>query len=297
MEYRSVIGGGLVVCGTLLGVIQGLQYVRVPETAAVLLFNTVPFVLVAGAIVYTGVAIATHETYETYAPLIVSWGVGGAVGFVAVFTLMTGTTEQVGFSLVLGAVDAGSAGGLAGLLIGLYDTRSRQTLATVEQLATKLELLNTYGKVLNQSADVESVSALCIEVVELVLDGNGAIFAIGDGDDSEVIDTTLPAVDSEAFAAVSRAVGEAESLETVTEATGFEALRNGEPGRTIAVPIPAGETTAVLVGVFYDTETLDSKTLDLFEILAAHVSTALSSVDTDEHLTEFTESQGGCPEA
>lgn len=291
MGYRSVVGGGLVVFGTLLGMIQGFQYLRFSDPTAVLLLNTVPFMLVAGAIVYTGVAIATGESYETYATLIVSWGIGGAVGFVAVFTLLTGTSEQVGLSLVFGAVDAGSAGGLAGILIGLYDTRSRQTLATVERLATKLETLNTYGKVLNQSTTVESVSALCIEVVEFVLDGNGAVFAISDGADSEIIDTTLPSVDSEALAAVSRAVAEAGSLETVTDAAGFEALRNGTPGRTIAIRIPAGETTAVLVGVFYDIETLDPKTVDLFEILAAHVSTALSSVDAEESQTEFIESR------
>ena len=90
MEYRSVIGGGLVVCGVLLATLQALQYVRFPETAAVLLLNTVPFMLVAAAIVYTGVTIAIYEKYDEYATLIVSWAVGGAVGFVAVFTEIQG---------------------------------------------------------------------------------------------------------------------------------------------------------------------------------------------------------------
>jgi hypothetical protein len=288
MKYRSVIGGGLVICGVLLGTLQALQYVRFPETAAVLLLNTVPFMLVAAAIVYTGVAIASREQYDEYATLIVSWAVGGAVGFVAVFTLLTGTSNQVGLTLLLGAVDAGSAGGLAGLLIGLYDTQNRQNLATVERFAEKLETLNNYGKVLNQSTGVESVSALCIEVVEFVLDGNGATFVIDTDEESYIVDTTLPDVDTgDALERATQELRETEPLQTVTEAAGFEAIRNDQPGKTMAIRIPAGDATAVLVAVYYDIDDIDEKNVDLFELLAAHVSTALSTVDTGRLNPEF----------
>lgn len=291
MRYRSAIGWGLVVCGGLLGTLQGLQYVRYPETAAVLLLNTVPFVFVAAAIVYTGVAIATREQYDEYATLISSWGVGGAVAFVAVFVLLTGTSEQRGLTLLLGAVDAGSAGGLAGLLVGLYDTRNRQTLATVERFAEKLETLNTYGKVLNQSTDVESVSALCIEVVEFVLDGSGATFVIDTDDDSYLVDTTLSGDGiGEALEEATQDLRETEPLQTVTEAAGFDAIRNDRPGETMAIRIPAGDATAVLVAVYYDTDDVDETNIDLFEILAAHVSTALSALDSHHLRTEFMDS-------
>jgi len=287
MEYRSVIGGGLVVCGVLLGTLQALQYVRFPETAAVVLLNTVPFIFVAAAIVYTGVTIAIREEYDEYATLIVSWAVGGAVGFVAVFTLLTGTSNQTGVTLLLGAVDAGSAGMLAGLLVGLYDTRNRQTLATVEQFAQKLETLNNYGKVLNQSTGVESVSALCIEVVEFVLDGSGATFVIDNDDEAYIVDTTLPDIDTGDLERATQELSETESLTTLTEGEGFEAIRNDQPGQTIAIRIPAGDATAVLVAVYYDIDDVDETNIDLFEILAAHVSTSLSTVDTQRLQTEF----------
>ena len=287
MEYRSVIGGGLVVCGVLLGTLQALQYVRFPETAAVVLLNTVPFIFVAAAIVYTGVTIAIREEYDEYATLIVSWAVGGAVGFVAVFTLLTGTSTQDGLTLLLGAVDAGSAGMLAGLLVGLYDTQNRQTLATVEQFAQKLETLNNYGKVLNQSTGIESVSALCIEVVEFVLDGSGATFVIDNDDEAYIVDTTLPDIDTGDLERATQELSETESLTTLTEGEGFEAIRNDQPGQTIAIRIPAGDATAVLVAVYYDIDDVDETNIDLFEILAAHVSTSLSTVDTQRLQTEF----------
>jgi len=290
MEYRSVIGGGLVVCGVFLGTLQALQYVRFPETAAVVLLNTVPFIFVAAAIVYTGVTIAIYEKYDEYATLIVSWAVGGAVGFVAVFTLLTGTSTQDGLTLLLGAVDAGSAGMLAGLLVGLYDTQNRQTLATVEQFAQKLETLNNYGKVLNQSTGVESVSALCIEVVEFVLDGSGATFVIAENDEAYIVDTTLPDIDTGDLERAKRELHETEALNTVIDGAGFDKIRNEQPGETIAIRIPAGDATAVLVAVYYDIDDVDETNIDLFEILAAHVSTALSTVDTQRLQTEFMES-------
>jgi len=281
MQYRSGIGGGLVLVGVLLIVVQTLEYLRFPAASTTLLFNTVPFALVSAAIVYTGVTIATTDSYGEYATLLVTWAVGSAVGFVAVFTLITGTSEQAGLTLLLGAVDAGSAGGLAGLLIGLYDAQSRQTLTTVEGFADKLEGLNKYGKVLNQSQTVESVSALCIEVVEVVLDGDGAVFMRGDDESFSVVDTTLPDVDPEgAIGRAARDMSDRETLQTVTDGEGFDEIRNGEPGSTLAIRIPSGDTTAVLFAVYYDLDEPNDENIDLFEILAAHVATALSSVDS-----------------
>lgn len=281
MQYRSVIGSGLVLVGVLLVAIQILEYLRFPADSTALLFNTVPFALVAAAIVYTGGTIATDDAYSEYATLIITWGVGSAVGFVAVFTLITGTSQQTGLTLLFGAVDAGSAGGLAGLLIGLYDAQNRRTLTTVESFADKLKGLNKYGKVLNQSQNIESVSALCIEVVEFVMDGDGAVFLRGDDESFSVVDTTLPDVDPEG--AVGRAaadMSDREALQTVTEGEGFDEIRNGNPGSTLAIRIPSGETTAVLFAVYYDIDDPDDENIDLLEILAAHVATALSSVDT-----------------
>jgi len=209
---------------------------------------------------------------------------------VAVFTLLTGTSTQDGLTLLLGAVDAGSAGMLAGLLVGLYDTQNRQTLATVEQFAQKLETLNNYGKVLNQSTGVESVSALCIEVVEFVLDGSGATFVIAENDEAYIVDTTLPDIDTGDLERAKRELHETEALNTVIDGAGFDKIRNEQPGETIAIRIPAGDATAVLVAVYYDIDDVDETNIDLFEILAAHVSTALSTVDTQRLQTEFMES-------
>ncbi len=279
MQYRPVIGGGLVLAGLLLAGIQLLQLTQLPGSAAALAFNTLPFVLIAVAISYTGVTIARKEAYETYATRIVSWGVGSAVGFVAVFFLSTGTTEQAGLTLLLGAVDAGSAGGLAGLLVGLYDVKSRQTLATVEAFADKLDGLNQYGKVLNQSSDVESISSLCIEVVEFVLGGDGAVFLTDRGGEFKPVSSTLTEPDSSTLQEAAEAMTAHDPLVTVTENEGFDAIRNGGSGTTLGIQIPHGEKTAVLFAVFYDLDEPDEETVDLLEILAAHVGTALSSIE------------------
>ncbi|MFO7834437.1 MAG: hypothetical protein R6V31_10405 [Halohasta sp.] len=278
MQYHSVIGWGLVVVGVLLGALQAVQYLwSTPSTA--LVFSTLPFVLVAAAIGFTGSTIARRETYEGYAALIVAWGVGGAVGFVAVFSLATATTPQAGPALLFGAADAGAAGGLAGLLVGLYDVESRRTLSTVERFAERLEGLNTYGKVLNQSPDVESVSALCVEVVEFVLDGDGALFVTTDAESVSVVDTTLPEVDPNGpLGEAVTAMADHEPLETVTDEPGFAGVRNDQPGSTLAVRIPHGEGSAVLFAVYYDVERPPEELVDPFEILAAHAATALSSV-------------------
>lgn len=287
MQYRTVIGGGLVVSGVLLGVIQVVEYLQYPAPSTILLFNTVPFILVSAAIAFTGVTLLRGDEYGEYATLVISWGVGGAVAFIAVFTLITGTNQQDGLTLLFGALDAGTAGGLAGLLIGLYDARSRRTLATVERSAEKLKGLNKYGKVLNESSNVASVSALCIEVLELVLDSDGAVFVHGDGKEFRLVDTTLPDVDTDG--AVGRAARDAsdhEKLQTLTDGEGFDEIRNGEPGSTLAVPIPCDGHVVVLFAVYYDIDEPDTENIDLLEILAAHAATALSSVKTAQHVDE-----------
>ena len=286
MQYRPVIGGGLAVTGLLLAAIQLLQLTQLPGSSATLAFNTLPFVLVAAAISFTGVAIARDETYETYATRIIAWGVGSAVGFVAVFVLSTGSTEQAGLTLLLGAVDAGTAGGLAGLLIGLYDVKNRRTLATVEAFADKLDGLNQYGKVLNQSTDIESVSALCIEVVEFVLGGDGAVFLTDHSGAFEPVSSTVLEADTAEITRAAGAMVDRDPLEAVTDGDGFSAIRNGEAGTTLGVQIPHGEGTAVLFAVFYDLEEPNEETVDLLEILAAHVATALSSAEIEQMTDE-----------
>lgn len=284
MRYRPVIGGGLVIAGLLLAGLQLLQLTQLPGSATTLAFNTLPFVLISAAISYTGLTIARDETYKAYATLVISWGIGTAIGFVAVFILITGTAQQTGVTLLLGAVDAGTAGGLAGLLIGLYDTKNRRMLATVEAFANKLDGMNQYGKVLNQSTDIESVSALCIEVVEFVLDGDSAAFLTGD-QEFETVSSTLLAADDAAITEAAAGMADHESLVAVSDSEGFAALRNDESGTTLGIQIPYDDRTAVLLAVFSKFDDPDEETVDLLEILAAHVATALSSADM-RHATD-----------
>ncbi len=285
MTYRPVIGGGLVIVGALLAGIQLLQLTQVPGPTTLLAFNTLPFVLVAAAISYTGLTIARKDRYETYATRIISWGIGSAVGFVAIYTLITGTAEHTGLTVLFGAVDAGSAGGLAGLLIGLYDAKTRRTLVTVEAFADKLDGMNQYGKVLNQSTDIESVGSLCIEVVEFVLGGDGAVFLTGD-ETFTTVSSTMPSADTAEINRAAATLAEHEPLVTVRDSEGFPTLRDGEPGTTLGIQIPHGTQTAVLFAVFYGVDDPDEETLDLLEILAAHVATALSSIDMRESVDD-----------
>ncbi|MFW6321000.1 MAG: hypothetical protein ACOC0Z_04060 [Halohasta sp.] len=280
MRYRSAIGGGIVVSGVLLVVLQVLQYRYFPASSTELLFNTVPFVMIALAICFTGVTIVREEQYDDHAALIATWGVGGAVGFVAVFTLLTfGIVDHSGVGLLIGTVDAGGAGGLAGLLVGLYDAQSRQTLATVETFAEKLKGLNRYGKALNESNDPHAISSLCIEVVEVVLRSHGSAFLLQEDEGFEVVNTTLTGDEiRDVLVEVSKdlTAGEPpEPLTVVRDEDGFDRIRSGEPGTTLAIRIPAGDTSALLFSVYYDTDSVDAADIDLLELLAAHTSTTL----------------------
>ena len=103
-----------------------------------------------------------------------------------------------------------------------------------------------------------------------------------------MVDVTLLDVDSgDTLERAIADLSEAESLYTVMETAWFDRIRNDQPGKTIAIRIPASDATTVLVAVYYDIEEVDEKHINLFEILAAYVSTALSTVDTDRLNPEF----------
>lgn len=283
MRHRLTIGSAIVVSGLALVALQVLQYRYFPATRGELLFNTVPFVLVSLAIVYTGVRITSREIYDEHASLIAAWGVGGAVGFAAVFTLISfSITGLPGRALLFGSIDAGSAGGLAGIVVGVYDMRNRRTLATVETFAEKLKGLNRYGKVLNQSTEVHAVSSLCIEVADIVLNSDGAAFLIRRDGSYEIIDATLMGEDMQAMLReASESFPADEPLSAVTDGEQFDRLRNNDPGTTLGIKIPAGDTTAVLYSVYDDVGEIDAKDIEMFELLAAHASTALLSIDAE----------------
>lgn len=208
MERRQLVGAAIVAIG--VGAI-GLQIVEFAGPAAVspaVFFNTIPFVWIGAAIAYAGYRIGREDRYDGYAATVGLWAGGGAALFVAIVALsLVGLPIGGGRSIAILFADAASAGVLAGLLVGLYDVRSRRREAETEALAQQLEGTSHYGRALHEASTVQEISALCVQAVEFAIGGRGAAFVYGHGGDrgardhdaddreaggSEVLDSTLP---------------------------------------------------------------------------------------------------------
>ena len=290
MNRNRTASVGIVGLGVVL---TAIQLTRWPALSLLAVYTSVPFVLISLTLAYSGFWLARTDQYGEYADLVLVWTIGAGTTFGAVAILMVlsaedGPTAGLGLSLVWDTLTAGT---LAGALVGLYDAQSRDRLVAleaerdrIEAFAHKAKSLNHYGKALNQSRSVFEVSALSIEVLELLIGSRDAAVALVD-DETTLLDSTITA-DSAPFLR--------QTAEQVSREEGMECVRCPEdvscsiPGdvsaeAVVAVPIPAesGATLVVMALLDADDEYSDED-VDLLESLAAHVGTALSQVDLDE---------------
>ena len=278
---------GVALVGTGLGAVQLISW---PSATLADVFISLPFVWMAIALVYAGYWLVRNDQYREYADRVLAWTLGAAVTFgaVGVLVVLSASTPRIDQILLEPVADLLVAGALSGSLVGLYDAQSRDRFDAlqaerdrIEAFANKAESLNHYGKALNQSMSVYEVSALSIEVLELLIGGRGAAVVIVDDAGASLLDSTVADSDSSFVERAAERVAERDPMTTVRYPQDLELTgpNHMDVQEIVAVPIATeGEETIVLVAL-PGADDYGDEDIDLLESLSAHVGTALSRVD------------------
>jgi len=269
---------------TLGGVGVGLAAVQATTLAAgstaTVVIRSVPMFAIAAAVTFAGVWAGVRTAPET--ERLVAWTVGGGTTVGAVFLLaVLGVGVPTGLPAYL--ADGFTGGTLLGLLVGVYDARSRERRSEVEAFARSVAALNQYGKALNGSRTLDDISGLCVEAVEFLVSGDGAAFLLVDeADDVTVVDSTLRGDDELAvLESLATSVDPDDDIEAVRYAEPAVELGTDTPSAALVIAVDTGRGRAVIVSLSTTTDVAyDDEDVDLLETLAAHASTALTGVET-----------------
>lgn len=290
MNRNRTASVGIVGLGVAL---TAIQLSRWPAFSLREVYTSVPFVLISLTLAYSGIWLARTDQYGAYADRVLVWTVGAGTTFGAVAILMIlstedGSTAGLGLSVVWDTLTAGT---LAGALVGLYDAQSRERLVAleaerdrIEAFANKAKSLNHYGKALNQSRSVFEVSALSIEVLELLIGSRDAAVVLVD-DQTTLLDSTIAAGAESFLRQTAEAVSQEDGMECVQCPEDVACSIPGDVSAeaVVGVPIPAESGgTLVVMALLEADDQYSGEDVDLLESLAAHVGTALSQVDVDE---------------
>lgn len=288
MGRRHVAGGTIAVVGLTLAMVQiqhAVVQTRVPLAQIV---EAGPFAMLGLSIVFVGYWLTSAEHHEPDAYRVLAWGGGGLVLFLSVSALILFGQNVATDSLSRGAyvaADLATVGAVAGVVVGLYDARSReQTRAVAEQrdrvqtFANKAADVNNYGRALNQCATPSEVAALLIQAVQALLDLDETAVLEGADGGFRVVESTITAVPDSALASVAERTADAEPA--TVETFGTELPPDVATRTDTVVGLLVSDTTGppVVILAFGDGRTIADETVQLFELLAAHAGTALDGI-------------------
>lgn len=293
MQRRTLYGGSLGAAGLLLAGIQLLQGIQQVEgfdggdRAIVYAFETVPFVLIGLALAFVGYWLTTQPAYEPDLPRIVAWGVGSTLLFASVAALILFSQQVTANSLTGGeyvAMNQVTVGAVVGVLVGLYDARSRQgqrELAAerdrVEQFAQKAADVNNYGRELNRSDSLDEVSSLCIQGIQAFLDVTGVAIVATDADDHEFLDNTVVSAADETLFELANDALDQEPASAVTVEDPPDAL--DAPTDLLSMLVTAHDDSSIVLLAFVDeSNALEIEDVQLLEMLVAHAATAVDRI-------------------
>jgi len=302
MQRRTLYGAGLVATGVLLAgtqFVQGLQQLggfEGTDRVLVFAFETVPFVLVALSLSFVGYWLTTQAQFEPDLPRILAWGAGSTLLFASVGALfvfsqqVTGTTFQQAQYIAMNQITVGA---VVGVLVGLYDARSRLRQRElqaerdrVETFAQKAADVNNYGRELNRSSSLAEVSSLCIQGLGTFLDVTEMAFVVTDGEEYEFVDNTVLDTPEEALSGIIDGALDQEPASVVAESSP-DGVDRGE--QVVSILITAREESSVVLLAFSDEPGLGEEDVQLIEMLVAHAATAV------ERIYERRVSVGGDP--
>jgi hypothetical protein len=290
MRERSIYGGVLAIVGLVLVVIQVLHgFQQDFGNDVVLVVDVLPFALAALTLTYTGFWLATNEGFEDYLPVVFAWGAGGSVLFAAVAALLIfgqnvtlGTLDRAVFV----AVDNITVGVMVGVLVGLYDARSRRRLDDLRHQRDRIEAfgnraadVNNYGRALGQATTLDEVSALCVQALGTLL-GVTRVAVVDVGrEDLRVLDSTLAASDEDLVRAV-EAARDQDPASIVVWDTDPPVEVGTDAGPLVTITVgDAGPRTVYIVAVAPRGTVFEDENVELTELLVGHVATALGHVD------------------
>lgn len=296
MERRDVFGGGIAIAGLLLTglqLVQGLQQLEGFEGAnrvVVFTFETLPFVLIGLALAYLGYWLSRQPDYEQDLPRIVAWGVGSTLLFASVGALILFSQQVKPAVDILGqaqyvVINQITVGAVVGVLVGLYDARSRARERALEAERDRVELfakkaadVNNYGRELNRSDSIDEVSSLCIQSLQAFLDLTELAFVITDDEEAELVDNTVVNVSDDALAELARQSLYQEPATLVThDELPPELAERGDSAISLLVTGHA-DSSVVLLALTDDDSAFGETDIQLLEMLVAHAATALDRI-------------------
>lgn len=298
MERREYYGGGIALVGVVLTLIQLFQGVQQLEghtglsdsdLVIIFAFETVPFVIIGASLIYVGYWLSRQPTYETDLQRICLWGTGSAIMFASVSALILFSQQVTLNTLEQGqyiAMNLITLGTVVGVLVGIYDARSRANVRDLERerdrvqaFAGKAADINNYGRELNRAQSLDEVSALCIEALQTLLGiTETAMIAVGDEEDT-VINSTVVNVDDDALIEVAaNSLDQNQSDAEVHDVlpAGFEDVADW----VLTILVTEHEDTAVvLVTMAEETDAFEGdEDVQLLELLVTHAATALDRI-------------------
>jgi len=300
MNQRLVTGTALALSGVVLAGIQVLhavQQTRIPVAVAV---DALPFATMALAIAYAGVWLARDTTDEAATSRVGAWAAGGMVAFTAVAALLlfsqrvtTGSLARASFL----TVDLVTVGALAGVLVGLYDARSRGRLREleadrdrIEAFAGKAADVNNYGRAIASAPSVDGVAAYVVEAFSTMTGmEETAVIRISD-DNSTALANTIRTVPVDAVGAFARAVRTRQQGAITVHDRPFPVdLPESVTGCVSVVVLNDDDATTVVLSLATDDTTVAAEDEKLLELIVSHASVRMATLDrrsADEGYTD-----------
>ncbi|MFD1589023.1 hypothetical protein ACFR9U_18745 [Halorientalis brevis] len=292
---RQAQGATIAVSGLLLAGVQLVHATSRTQTTVGFLIDGVPFVLMALAITYAGYWVL-RGTDDEHTTIVGAWALGGAVGFAAISALLLTSmnvaldTFPVFESAPAIAIDSITVGILAGVLVGVYDARSRTRLAELERQRDRIEGfanraadMNNYGRALNECATVEEVSALCIEAVATLVDITDTAFVERRGEMATIVDATIVGVPDETIAEMAMRGRDAELATVVTHTEDVPATLDGVESLLTIRVAETEHSQITIVALNRGSQEITDETKALLEMLVSHAGTALENIYSPSH--------------
>jgi hypothetical protein len=290
MNQRLLTGAALAVSGVVLAAMQvfhAVQQTRIPVAVAV---DALPFVAMGLAVTYAGVWLARDTAFEGATSRVAAWAAGGTVTFAAVAALLLFSQRVTSGSLARASyltVDLVTVGALAGVLVGLYDARSRSRLRElaaerdrVEAFAGKAADVNNYGRAIASAPSVDGVAAFVVEAFGTMTGmEETAVIQLRDGD-AVALANTVRTVPVDVVAEFAQAVRAQEQGAVIVHDRPFPVdIPESVTDCVSAVVLDDEDETTVVISVTTDETTVGEEDQKLLELLVSHASVRMATLD------------------
>jgi len=289
MHRRTLAGLGLAVAGLVLAGIQLVHAIQQTDIPVAIAVDALPFVAMGLALVYAGYWLARDDAFETTAARVVVWGAGATVAFAAVAALILFSQQVTMGSLDRATyltVDILTVGALTGVLVGLYDARSRNRRHEleierdrVEAFGRKAADVNNYGRAIASAGSDDAIAAYITEAISSLTGiDETAVLRVRD-EEAELLSNTVRAVSAERVTELARAVREDPRGDVISHADSPPVDVGGTVSDVLTAVITGrGETTTVVVAVDTSGTATDEQDRKLLELVVAHATVRLEKL-------------------